>query len=140
MITGGCDCGQVRYSVKAEPLCVANCHCHACQEQSGNPFVTVMFVLLENLEITGECASYVTVADSGNNMTRSYCADCGSNLFGKSSVTDRIRPVMVDTLDDQSEIDPQMNFWLSSKSPDTVVDETLISYDGQFTRFPKKEY
>lgn len=125
--------------MKAAPLCIANCHCLSCQEQEGAPFVTVMFVLVDTLEITGECSSYETEADSGNIMTRSYCYDCGSSLFGQSSVTDKIRPIMVDTLDDRSGIDPQMNFWLSSKSPDTVVDETLLSYDGQFLSFPKQE-
>ena len=35
-MTGGCLCGQVRYSANAEPAFVGVCHCTHCQKQNGN--------------------------------------------------------------------------------------------------------
>jgi hypothetical protein len=37
-ITGGCLCGQVRYSANAEPAFVGVCHCTHCQKQTGTAF------------------------------------------------------------------------------------------------------
>ena len=34
-MTGGCLCGQVRYSANADPTIVAACHCKNCQKQTG---------------------------------------------------------------------------------------------------------
>jgi len=29
--TGGCQCGQIRYEIRAEPLTLYACHCKECQ-------------------------------------------------------------------------------------------------------------
>ncbi len=36
--TGGCQCGQVRYEIRAEPLTLYLCHCKECQQQSSSAF------------------------------------------------------------------------------------------------------
>jgi hypothetical protein len=36
--TGGCPCGQVRYSANADPALVGVCHCTHCQKQMGTAF------------------------------------------------------------------------------------------------------
>ena len=37
-MTGGCKCGQVRYSANAEPAFTGVCHCTDCQKESGTAF------------------------------------------------------------------------------------------------------
>ena len=34
-MTGGCLCGQARYSANADPVFVGVCHCKNCQKQTG---------------------------------------------------------------------------------------------------------
>ncbi len=140
MMHGSCLCGDVKYILNIDkPISVANCHCATCQKQSGAPFVTVMFVPSSSLIVEGRYSTFLTKADSGNTMTRSFCPSCGTSLFGQSSVTDKIRPIMVASLDEPKNIKPEMNFWLSSANPHTIVDKELLSFEGQFTRFPDKE-
>ena len=37
-LTGGCQCGKVRYEIRAAPLMVYNCHCTTCQRISAGAF------------------------------------------------------------------------------------------------------
>ena len=73
-ITGGCQCGAVRFSV--ESLGDASiCHCRMCQKAFGN--YSAPLVKVENLEWTrGECALY----RSSNVSQRGFCAQCGTPL------------------------------------------------------------
>ena len=36
VLTGGCQCGAVRYEIAQEPLAVYVCHCRECQKQSAS--------------------------------------------------------------------------------------------------------
>ena len=37
-ITGGCQCGAVRYEIAALPLLLYTCNCTDCQRQTGSSF------------------------------------------------------------------------------------------------------
>ena len=37
-LTGGCHCGQLRYTVTGAPLNVMVCHCDSCKKVTGQPF------------------------------------------------------------------------------------------------------
>ena len=63
--TGGCQCGNVRYTLKGEPLRLYACHCTACQQQSGSAFGMSMIMDKKSVEIKGELKSFVRTADSG---------------------------------------------------------------------------
>ena len=38
LLTGGCQCGAVRYAISAAPLRLIACHCRECQKQSASAF------------------------------------------------------------------------------------------------------
>ena len=44
-MTGGCLCGQVRYSANTEPAFVGVCHCRNCQKQTGTAFSVLVGIL-----------------------------------------------------------------------------------------------
>ena len=39
VLTGGCQCGAVRYAFYAEPAAADICHCRMCQKAMGNLFM-----------------------------------------------------------------------------------------------------
>ena len=41
LFTGGCQCGAIRFAVKAAPVKVSICHCRMCQKASGAPFASL---------------------------------------------------------------------------------------------------
>ncbi len=83
-ITGGCQCGAVRYSV--EELGRATiCHCRMCQKAFGNFFGPLVHG--EGFKWTRGEPKYFA---SSNKVKRGFCVDCGTPLvfdFGKPEVT-----------------------------------------------------
>jgi hypothetical protein len=55
-LAGGCNCGKIRYSVKASPLATVVCHCDNCQKTSGAAF-SVNFVV-RKADIVFRCGPF----------------------------------------------------------------------------------
>jgi hypothetical protein len=128
--TGGCLCGSVRYTLSAEPAASRACWCRDCQRISSNGTVNAIFPSAA-IEVTGTPAEYVSAADSGNQVRRRFCAQCGSHLFADSTGRAGLTVVRVGTLDDPSSISPQANIWSSSAPGWACLDPRLPKVDGQ---------
>ena len=129
--TGGCLCGAVRYEVDAEPLRVARCHCDDCRRGSGAAFATNVFVPADKLNLTGDVATYQHKTDSGNTMTRAFCAKCGSPIFSFSSVGGGVvRAIRVGSIDDASFVKPTVEVYTKRMLACTVVDPDTQKFEA----------
>jgi len=74
-------CGAVRYESSADAVMQANCYCRDCQRSTGGAFAPVVLVPKEAFKLTkGQLKHYEVSADSGNKVSRGFCADCGSPI------------------------------------------------------------
>ncbi len=80
-ITGGCLCGQLRYTLSAEPSNPHYCSCRQCQRWSGAPIVAWIDVPLDKARVDGE----PTWHRSSERAQRGFCASCGSTVFYRSN-------------------------------------------------------
>lgn len=124
--TGQCFCGQVRYTIDAEPVGARMCWCRDCQRiASGSATVNVLFPE-EAVAYSGEIATLEKIADSGNRVERGFCPKCGSQLYSKT-----IQPpgmpmrVRAGTLDDPELMAPQSIIWTSSAPSWAVLDPDI---------------
>jgi len=124
-ITGHCLCGAVSYESDAEPMFTANCHCSDCRAATGSTYTTLSFFKADDVRITGETASYQHQADSGNTMTKRFCPNCGSPLFGENSGREGMISVRAGTIDQVELVKPARNVYVSSKIPSTPLDPDL---------------
>lgn len=115
--TGGCLCGNIRYTLKAEPALTVVCHCTHCQKASGSAFSTNLVVQRADLDFTGDMAAYDDKADSGNTLKRSFCPKCGSSIMSESSGRPGAAVLKAGSLDDPSKVKPGMEIWTSSAQP-----------------------
>ena len=49
--TGGCLCGDVRYSCAEKPLMSGTCHCGDCQQNTGSAFVPILIFKKESVSV-----------------------------------------------------------------------------------------
>ena len=111
-LTGGCLCGQVRYTISADPLFTGICHCTNCQKQSGAAFSVNVGVKAEALSVTGDLKTYVDHGDSGKEVLRRFCPSCGSPIISDAAAYPGIRIIKAGTLDNASSLNPQFNvYW-----------------------------
>lgn len=116
-LTGGCQCGAVRYEIDAEPLTVIACHCTECQKQSASAFGMTMPVPRESLTITkGKPAHWERTAESGNIVGAAFCVACGVRLFHEPANM-AVLNVKPGTLDDASWVAPVGHIWTDKAQP-----------------------
>jgi len=115
--TGGCMCGAVRYECNANAIFMRNCHCRDFQKASGSPYEAAIGIPAPALKITGNVKYHDSKADSGNTLSRGFCPECGSRLFGKTTAATDLAMITAASLDDPSLYRPQMDIYISSAQP-----------------------
>ena len=125
VFSGKCLCGNVTYKCHAEPTVIFNCHCEDCRRATGSVFGTNFFVPEDELEIFGEVSSYSHTADSGSAMTKRFCPNCGSLLFGNNSAKSNVVSIRAGTVDQLDLIKPVVNVFMDSKVSSTSIDKNL---------------
>ena len=127
--TGGCLCGNIRYTLKVEPALTVVCHCTHCQKASGSAFSTNLVLQRADIDFSGDMAAYDDKADSGNVLKRSFCPKCGSSLMSESSGRPGSAVLKVGTLDDPSKIKPAMQIWTRSAQPWVKLEGGMASME-----------
>jgi hypothetical protein len=77
VLTGGCQCGAVRFAAYAEPIKVGICHCRMCQKAVGGPFAVLAEVGWPDFAWTRGTPS---AFQSSSRAMRDFCAACGTPL------------------------------------------------------------
>ena len=112
-ITGGCQCGAVRYRVKTELENPHLCHCRMCQKAAGNYFMPLAGTNRANIVITRGEPSWFYSSDI---VRRGFCAKCGTPLFFDPVDTDHLA-VTLGSLDDPSAYRPVSEDSVESRVP-----------------------
>jgi hypothetical protein len=130
-IHGGCICGAVRYTVRAEPLFVRACWCRACRYfAAGNASVNLVFPR-DAVTLSGELQDYPSTAESGNHMHRRFCPRCGVHVTGEAEERPQFVVIRMGTLDEPERFAPQAHIWMSAAPEWARVDTALPQFPGQ---------
>jgi hypothetical protein len=129
-LSGGCLCGQVRYSADAEPAWVGVCHCHNCQKQAGSAFSVVVAIPKQAFSVEGTLKTYADRGDSGKPVFRRFCPDCGSPIISEVEHLPDLTIIKAGTLDDTSWLKPTMEVFCDSAEP-------WVQLGGNMQRFAR---
>ncbi|MCP3892203.1 MAG: GFA family protein [Desulfobulbaceae bacterium] len=128
--TGRCLCGEVVYKIDGFATYQLTCYCRDCQYLSGGaPNTSFTIQDREFAILTGQLKEYSRPTDSGSKVTRYFCGNCGTLVYGKSSRWKTDVSIRVGCLDEPSVFSSQMNVWVSSAQPWHKIDTSKPTYD-----------
>ena len=130
-LTGGCQCGQLRYRMTEKPLTLYCCHCTECQGQSASAFGMSLRVPASGVELEGNYDSYLRDADNPLAVEGVYCPNCGTRVVHRGRGADSGSSIKAGTLDDKSWLRPVGHIWMSSAQSWLKLDG--LKYDHQPT-------
>ncbi|SCW96804.1 GFA family protein [Ancylobacter rudongensis] len=112
MLSGGCNCGEVRYQIEGAPLRVGLCHCATCRRQSGSAFSFFAIWPRARVTLSGELSCWQVRAGGER-----FCPRCGAQLFCWEDGSDEIE-VKLGTLDaPPSALVPSYELWTIRREP-----------------------
>ena len=129
-MTGGCLCGQVRYTITAEPIGSGLCHCRDCQRYTGSAFGAVMSFPTASVSIQGELKTFDKRGGSGRAVHQKFCPNCGSGVIGEADRRPGQTLIMVGTLDDPTVFVPTIEIFCDDAQP-------WVHAGSERPRFPK---
>jgi hypothetical protein len=129
-LAGGCFCGRVRYTSTADPVTGVICQCRDCQMDSGTGHSCQVMLPKAAVTISGTIKRFDAVADSGNEMFRGFCSECGSSVLYGTSAYPGMVFVTAGSLDDPTLFKPAMVVFAASAQPWDRVDPALRKFDA----------
>ena len=117
MRVGGCQCGELRYEIAAEPLALYVCHCRECQKQSASAFGLSLRVPNSGFRLTrGSARFWSRATDAGHSMKCAFCPTCGSRLWHQIDGA-TVVSVKAGSLDEPVDLASAVHIWVSRKIP-----------------------
>jgi hypothetical protein len=109
-LSGGCQCGAVRFRVEGDPGRASICHCRMCQKAFSGPFGALVTVNQADLTwIRGERATF----QSSDAIRRGFCAACGTPLTFEWS--QEKMDLAVFAFDDPSAVEPAVQLAVDTR-------------------------
>ena len=132
---GGCQCGNIRYRLKAKAEMLYVCHCSDCQKQSASAFGMSLIMAPGQVEFVRgaeRLRHWDTRGDDGAVKRCHFCPDCGTRVMHGSDDPDDEISIKAGTLDDTRDLHPRAHIWLRSAQPWVSIDrERFACFDTE---------
>lgn len=122
MLTGGCQCGALRYEVRAEPVALYVCHCLECRAQSASAFgITVSVPAAAAVLTQGESRVWRRQTNSGKTLACHFCGDCGTRIWHRDEPEEAEISIKGGSLDVAPDLTRAIHIWTRSALPGVVI-------------------
>src|SRR4051812_27456103 len=133
-LTGGCNCGAVRYEV-TEPLVRASyCHCKRCQRRTGAAASAQAHPAPRAFRVVAGKERFRMWNPRGGGGEKCFCGACGSAIFGSNPSHNVSVGIRMGTFDDDPGIRPTVRQFVAY----AAVWEVLP--DDGLPRFPESRH
>lgn len=110
-LTGGCQCGAVRYALYGPLNKPSICHCRMCQKAFGAFYAPLVGVPLDKFELT---RGTLAIFRSSDAVERGFCRDCGTPLSFRN-LSENEMNVSIGSLDDPSVAKPIIQYGIEGR-------------------------
>jgi len=104
-MTGGCQCGRIRYSAEVEPETAYLCHCRMCRRATGGVSIAFINAPRDKVRWDSEPDWY----QSSPIAHRPFCSNCGTPL-GFAFLDGENIDITVGSFDDPAPFRPNQNY------------------------------
>jgi hypothetical protein len=132
-LEGSCHCGAVRFEVTEDFSAVRICHCTTCKKLSGGAGTTNGRARTDTIRvIAGEELIRTYQPDEGS--SKSFCSQCGSNLFGGGWPESEYASVRISAIDSPFDRKPEAHTYVRSVAAwEILPDDGLERFDVRAT-------
>jgi len=121
-LTGGCQCGNVKFEVNGKPMMVALCHCRMCRRAHAAPAVAWAMFQLDQVRFTrARPKSY----RSSPPAQRGFCSECGTQISFVSEDLPGVIDLSVGSFDRPELLPHSLHYWDSKRLPWVNFADTL---------------
>ena len=121
-LSGGCQCGGVRYALAGDPVFTAICHCTMCRRASAAP--AVAWAMYREEQVT---LSHTTLHEyqSSADARRGFCGQCGTQICFHADYIPGLIDITIGSLDDPNALEPTLHYWYSKHLSWVRFDDAL---------------
>ncbi len=137
--SGGCLCGEVRFTTTGLPMQVVVCHCTMCQRATGSAFSIEPIFLKERVELHGDSLAIYQhrSADHGRSLHFSFCRTCGNRVGVTLERFPSVQILYGGTFEDPSWLVPSSHIftenavpWFDLPSATSCFKHHMLNTDG----------
>ena len=131
-LTGGCQCGAIRYAITGSPRETYVCHCRECRKQSASAFGISVMVQSASLRLLrGSPRRWSRSTDSGHLLACFFCATCGSRVWHGDRDQEEAISVKGGSLDEPPDLTDAIHIWTARRLAGIVSPEGARQYPGE---------
>lgn len=124
VLSGGCQCGALRYEVRGAPLDLYACHCRECRRQSSSAFgISVIVRGADLVLLSGRPKIWTRPAAVGGSLGCAFCPTCGSRVWHGDPERDAVVSVKGGSLDTPPDLSNAKHIWVSRKLEGVLIPE-----------------
>jgi hypothetical protein len=131
-LSGGCQCGTIRYQISGEPIVAAICHCSMCRRANAAP--AVAWAMYDRSQVTFIKGS-PTIYKSSPDAQRGFCQVCGTQVSFTADYIPGLIDITIGSLDRPEMVTPTLHYWDSLRLPWVRIADEL----PKFPEFPPNE-
>ena len=132
VLTGGCQCGDIRYELRGKPLDLYVCHCRECRRQSASAFGISVIVRSADLKIlSGRPQVWSRKATIGGTLDCAFCQRCGTRLWHGDPARETQISIKGGSLDEPADLTGAKHIWVSRKLPGIAIPEGVEVHDEE---------
>jgi hypothetical protein len=121
-LSGGCQCGNIRFVTAGEPIIVAVCHCSMCRRANAAPAVVWAMFKQDQVNFSGEKATQYA---SSSTARRGFCHRCGTQVSFVADYIPGLIDLTVGSFDSPELLEPSLHYWDAKRLPWLKFADTL---------------
>jgi len=129
-ITGGCLCGDLRYSAATPARNMGICCCADCRKASGSGFIPFMNFDASALTITGRWTVHRMTHADGREAVRNSCVVCGGLVFGGPLGETDSHTIYAGSLDDPAVFKPTIAIYTRDAPAWVTIPPGLTQFEA----------